>query len=58
MARHEVENATDERRVVLLLHIKRPVARWAAPLRDGGLWLIRKSPFVQDAKRRIDAWAA
>ena len=56
MVQHAVENATEDRRVILLLHIKRPLASWAAPLRDAWLWLIRISPFVQDAKRRIEAW--
>lgn len=53
---HEVWNHTAEDRVILLLHIKRP-------LRAPGSWLqaiffgmIRHSPFIQDARRNMATW--
>lgn len=50
---HEVHNRTDEERIVLLLHFKRPVAypgKLAANLFLGG---VRMSPFVQSARRNV-----
>jgi len=53
---HEVWNDTDEPRVILLLHVKRPM-RWPGSwVRDGFLWGIRKSPFVQEARESILKW--
>lgn len=55
---HETWNDTDEARVILLLHILRP-------LRAPGSWLqallfmmLRRSSFVRDAARNVRAWCA
>lgn len=55
---HEVWNDSNETRVVLLLQFNRP-------LRNPGKWIaatflhmVRRSPFVQDARRNIAAWNA
>jgi beta-hydroxylase len=54
--RHEVRNDTDETRVILLIHLRRPV-RFPGSLVSGGfLNAIRASPFVQDARRNQQAW--
>lgn len=54
--RHEVWNDTDQRRVILLVQVRRPMA-W--PLSIGPdlfLWGVRHSPFVKDAIRNIENW--
>lgn len=54
--RHEVWNDTAEERVILLVQFGRPLAwpgSWIARL---FLWLIRISPFVQDARKNIRTW--
>lgn len=54
--RHEVRNDTDEPRILLLMHLRRPV-RFPGSLVSGGfLGAIKRSPFVQDARRNQDAW--
>jgi beta-hydroxylase len=54
--RHEVRNDTGESRVLLLMHLRRPV-RFPGSLVSGGfLGAIKRSPFVQDARRNQDAW--
>lgn len=53
---HEVWNDADEDRIILLMHIKRPLrvpGRW---VQDFFFFLLRQSPFVQDARRNITAW--
>jgi aspartyl/asparaginyl beta-hydroxylase (cupin superfamily) len=53
---HEVHNDTDQRRVILLIQVKRPM-RWLGRLaNDLALWGIRRSPFVQDARRNLGMW--
>ncbi|MET4806758.1 aspartyl/asparaginyl beta-hydroxylase domain-containing protein [Limibacillus sp. MBR-115] len=55
---HEVHNRTDEERIVLLLHFKRPVSypgKLAADLFLGG---VRMSPFVQSARRNVEEFEA
>jgi beta-hydroxylase len=54
--RHEVWNRSDEDRVVLLLHFRRPV-RFAGSL-VGRLFLgaVRRSPFIRDARRNQAEW--
>lgn len=53
---HEVWNDTSEVRVVLLLQFKRPI-RWPGRfLGDLFLTAVRLSPYVQEARRNIDAW--
>ena len=53
---HRVENNTDARRVVLFLDIKRPLNLPGALLNRMVLFLIRLSPYIQDARRNQVAW--
>ncbi|ATW05123.1 aspartyl/asparaginyl beta-hydroxylase domain-containing protein [Sphingorhabdus sp. YGSMI21] len=53
---HEVHNATDQRRVILLLQVKRPMRLLGRLANDLALWGIRRSPFVQDARRNLHMW--
>ena len=56
--KHEVWNATDEERVVLLLDFERPMA-WPGRTVNFALQrLLRLSPFVRDARRNQMAWEA
>ncbi|WP_417609379.1 aspartyl/asparaginyl beta-hydroxylase domain-containing protein [Parasphingorhabdus sp.] len=53
---HQVHNNTDQRRVILLVQVKRPM-RWLGRItNDLALWAIRRSPFVQDARRNLGMW--
>ncbi len=54
---HEVANDTDETRIVLLVQFRRPVGPLGRIV--GGLFLgaVRRSRFVQDARRGVRAWA-
>jgi len=56
--RHSVWNDTDAPRVVLLLHLRRPL-RFPGSL-AGSLFLeaVRRSPFIRDARRNQAAWDA
>jgi beta-hydroxylase len=56
MYEHEVWNDTDERRVVLMVHIKRPERFPGSLVRDAFLAAARHSPFIQDARRNIENW--
>ena len=56
MYEHEVWNDTDERRVVLLLHIERPERFPGSLIRDAFIAAARHSPFIQDVRRNIEAW--
>lgn len=53
---HEVRNDSDETRIVLLIQFRRPVGAigWIV----GGLFLeaVRRSRFVQDARRGLETW--
>ncbi|WP_336959681.1 aspartyl/asparaginyl beta-hydroxylase domain-containing protein [Sphingobium aquiterrae] len=55
---HEVRNDTDETRIVLLLQFRRPVGIIGKIV--GGLFLegVRRSRFVQDARKGIAQWSA
>lgn len=53
---HEVWNDTDEVRVVLFLDVVRPLRFPMNLLNTAVLKAIAISPFVQDAKRRHEAW--
>lgn len=53
---HQVANETDEMRVVLLVQVKRPMRFFGRLVHDAWLWAIRKSPFVQDARKNFDKW--
>ena len=54
--KHEVENNTDGIRVVLFLDILRPLNFPGSLINKIILQLIRRSPFVQDARRNQQAW--
>jgi len=53
---HEVHNNTDQRRVILLVQVKRPMRLLGRLANDLALWGIRRSPFVQDARRNLGMW--
>ncbi len=53
---HEVWNATDEDRIILLLHVKRPLKFPGSALRDLFSSALRASPFVRDGLRNLDQW--
>ncbi len=56
--RHEVWNDSNATRVVLLIHIERPLrqpGKWFADLFMG---FVRRSAFVQEARSNIHAWNA
>ena len=53
---HAVWNDTSEDRIVLLLHLKRPL-RWPGTwLRDAFFAALRASPFVKDGVRNLEKW--
>jgi len=54
--RHRVENNTGGRRVVLFIDIKRPLKFPGSLLNRIVLFLIRLSPYIQDARRNQVAW--
>lgn len=54
---HEVRNDSEEERIVLILHFERPM-NWRGRLTHRALTgLIRRTPFVRDAKRNYASWA-
>lgn len=55
---HEVWNDTDEDRIILLLHIKRPLKFPGSLLRDIFFAVLRASPFVRDGLRNLERWEA
>ncbi|MEN8174205.1 MAG: aspartyl/asparaginyl beta-hydroxylase domain-containing protein [Pseudomonadota bacterium] len=56
--RHEVRNDTDQERVVLLIHVRRPTTGLGRVVSTSFLQLIKWSPFVREARRSLDAWDA
>lgn len=50
---HEVWNDTDELRVILLIHVRRPLAAPGRWVQNAIFWAIRHSPFVQDVKDNL-----
>jgi len=55
---HEVWNDTDETRVVLLIHVRRPL-RFPGSLVGKLIFnAIRLSPFVRDGRRNLEDWEA
>ena len=54
--RHRVENNTGGRRVVMFIDIKRPLKFPGSLLNRVVLFLIRLSPYIQDARRNQVAW--
>jgi beta-hydroxylase len=53
---HEVWNDTDEDRIILLIHLKRPLKFPGSALRDLFFAAMRKSPFVRDGLRNLEQW--
>jgi aspartyl/asparaginyl beta-hydroxylase (cupin superfamily) len=53
---HEVWNQTDETRVVLFVDVVRPLRQPMRSINSGIIKAIGWSPFIQDAKRRHQAW--
>ncbi len=53
---HEVWNDSEEDRVVLLLHLKRPERFPGSIVRDGLFAALRYSPFVQDGLKNLERW--
>ncbi len=53
---HEVWNDSEEDRVVLLLHLKRPERFPGSIVRDGLFAALRHSPFVQDGLKNLERW--
>lgn len=53
---HEVWNDTDELRVILLIQFRRPMRQPGRLFRDLFIEIVRKSPFVQEARDNFDAW--
>ncbi|HWA30707.1 MAG TPA: aspartyl/asparaginyl beta-hydroxylase domain-containing protein [Rhizomicrobium sp.] len=53
---HEVWNDTNEDRIILLLHIKRPLKFPGSMLRDLFFSALRASPFVRDGLRNLELW--
>jgi ornithine lipid ester-linked acyl 2-hydroxylase len=53
---HEVWNDTDEVRIILLLHLKRPLRFPGSPVRDFLVAALRSSPFVRDGVRNLERW--
>jgi beta-hydroxylase len=55
---HEVWNDTDEDRIILLLHLKRPLKQPGSALRDFFFSVLRASPFVRDGLKNLERWDA
>jgi beta-hydroxylase len=53
---HEVWNDTNEDRIILLLHVKRPLKFPGSALRDLFFAGLRASPFVRDGLENLDRW--
>jgi aspartyl/asparaginyl beta-hydroxylase (cupin superfamily) len=53
---HEVLNETDETRIVLLVQVKRPVRTLGKVVGGLFLWGVKRSRFVQDARRGVQKW--
>jgi beta-hydroxylase len=53
---HEAWNDTDETRVVLFVDVIRPLRQPMRSINAGMIKAIGYSPFIQDAKRRHQAW--
>ncbi len=55
---HEVWNDTQDDRVILLLHVERPLRQPGKAIADGFLWLAIRSPFIQTTLKSLDDWTA
>jgi beta-hydroxylase len=54
--RHEVRNDTDQIRVVLLIHVRRPLAYPGRLAGDAFMAAVKRSPFVRDGVRNQQTW--
>lgn len=52
---HEVFNNSEQNRLILLLHVRRPLRNPGKLVQNLFFWLIRHSPFVRDTKRALGA---
>ena len=53
---HEVWNDTDEVRIILLLHLRRPLRFPGSAVRDFLVAALRSSSFVRDGVRNLERW--
>ncbi|MFC7052793.1 aspartyl/asparaginyl beta-hydroxylase domain-containing protein [Hansschlegelia quercus] len=53
---HEVWNETDETRVILLVQFERPMRQPGKAIGRAFLGAVRRSPFVQEARKNFLAW--
>lgn len=53
---HEVWNDSNENRVILMLHLKRPLRFPGSLIRDLLFAVLRASPFVRDGLQNLDRW--
>ena len=53
---HEVRNATNQERVVLILHFDRPMDWPGRISHQLLLFLIRRTGFVREARRNVAQW--
>lgn len=53
---HEVHNDTDEARVVLLIHVRRPARFPGSLVGHFFMWAVKASPFVKDGIKNQQAW--
>ena len=53
---HEVWNETDEIRVVLLVQFERPMRQPGRAIGRAFMGAVRRSPFVQEARKNFLAW--
>ncbi|MGA0531930.1 aspartyl/asparaginyl beta-hydroxylase domain-containing protein [Hansschlegelia sp. KR7-227] len=53
---HEVWNETDETRVILLVQFRRPLRQPGKAIADAFMAAVRRSPFVQEARKNFLAW--
>lgn len=53
---HEVWNRTDETRVILLVQFRRPMRQPGRTLAWFIVWVVRRSSFVQRARRNLGYW--
>ena len=58
MYNHEVWNDTDEMRGILLVQFRRPMRLLGRAVAELFLWGVRRSRFVQDARRGVEQWTA
>lgn len=53
---HEVWNDTPEHRVILLVQFQRPMRLVGRVIAGLFVWAVRHSPYIQDARRKVDHW--